>query len=100
MTALLLVGCATRPPNDDPKALAEWEETNDPYEPFNRAMFDVNAELDRWPLRPAAEGYRWLTPDFVQDTIHNVLTNAGEPVNFLTRCYRLISTARARCWAA
>lgn len=82
MTALLLVGCATRPPNDDPKALAEWEETNDPYEPFNRAMFDFNTELDRWLVRPAAEGYRWLTPDFVQDAIHNVLTNAGEPVNF------------------
>lgn len=80
--ALGLVACATRPSDDEPEALAEWEEINDPYEPFNRAMFDVNLALDRWIFRPAAEGYRWLLPDFLRDAIHNVLANAGEPVNF------------------
>ena len=80
--ALALVACASRPSDDEPEALAEWEEINDPYEPFNRAMFDVNLTLDRWLFRPAAEGYRWLLPDFLRDAIHNVLANAGEPVNF------------------
>ena len=44
--ALALVACASRPPDDEPEALADWEEINDPYEPFNRAMFDVNLAFE------------------------------------------------------
>ncbi len=82
--ALLLLGaagCATAPEND-PEALAEWHEINDPIEPTNRAIFDFNLGLDRIIFRPLAEGYRWLFPDFLRDAIQNVLANIDEPVNF------------------
>lgn len=77
-----LAACATPPEGDDPEALADWEATNDPLEPLNRNIFEINLALDRWIFRPAAEGYRWLLPEFIRDAIHNVLSNAGEPVNF------------------
>ena len=74
-------GCAT-PPEDDPEALAEWHEINDPIEPTNRAIFAFNLGLDRMVFRPLAEGYRWLFPDFLREAIQNVLANIDEPVNF------------------
>ncbi len=85
LAAALLFGlaaCATPPEGDDPEALADWEAINDPLEPLNRSIFEVNLALDRWIFRPAAQGYRWLLPEFIRDAIHNVLSNAGEPVNF------------------
>ncbi len=46
-------GCAT-PPEDDPEALAEWHEINDPIEPTNRAIFAFNLGLFRMVFRPLA----------------------------------------------
>lgn len=77
---LLVTACAT-PPEDDPEAMAEFVRANDPFEPMNRAIFDFNEGADRWVIRPLAEGYRWLFPDFLRDAIRSVLDNAGEPVN-------------------
>ena len=36
-----LGGCATPPAADDPDALADFKETNDPLEPTNRAIYCV-----------------------------------------------------------
>ncbi len=79
--ALMLAACAT-PPEDDPIALAEYEANNDPFEPINREIFDINLFLDRILLKPAAQAYVWLFPVEFRDAIHNILTNADEPVNF------------------
>lgn len=79
--ALLLAACAT-PPVDDPIALAEYEAANDPLEPLNRQIFEVNLFLDRILLKPAAQAYVWLFPVELRDAIHNIITNADEPVNF------------------
>lgn len=60
------------------------EDTNpDPYESFNRKMFAVNEFLDKWLLKPAATGYRWVTPDLVDDAITNVFSNLAELRNLL-----------------
>lgn len=78
---MMLAACAT-PPVDDPIALAEYEANNDPFEPLNRQIFDINLFLDRILLKPAAQAYVWLFPVELRDAIHNILTNADEPVNF------------------
>jgi phospholipid-binding lipoprotein MlaA len=75
-----LAGCATRPPASQPDALAEYEATNDPLEPFNRAMYAVNLRLDRYALRPAAEAYTHVLPAGVRTGIHNALANLAAPV--------------------
>src|SRR5262245_30995337 len=65
ITAVLLgslEGCATPPPADDPDAVADFKETNDPIEPTNRVVYAINDGLDTVILRPAAKAYRFLVP--------------------------------------
>lgn len=69
--ALLLGGLAASP--------ARAQQAVDPYEPVNRRVFAFNDALDRWLLRPVAEGYDTVTPDPVQRSIGNVFDNLGTP---------------------
>lgn len=80
LAALLpLAACATRPPADDPEAIEEFEANNDPIEPFNRAMYEVNDGLDTFVLRPAAQAYRFVLPVQVRTGVRNVLLNLASP---------------------
>ncbi|SHK40954.1 phospholipid-binding lipoprotein MlaA [Roseomonas rosea] len=75
-----LSGCATRPPADDPEALEEFRATNDPIEPWNRAMYDVHQAIDTVVLRPVAVAYRAVLPQPVRTGVSNVLSNLRSPV--------------------
>ena len=79
LVLLLLAGCATRPPADDPEALQEFRDNNDPFEPANRALFEVNEVIDKAVLQPIAEAYRDLLPKPVRSGIRNVLGNLRTP---------------------
>jgi len=76
----MLAGCATPP--SDPAARAEWEATNDPFEPANRYFFELNRFLDIMFLKPVADTYRRVVPDEGQRRVSNILANAKEPVIF------------------
>ena len=76
----VLVGCATKPPADDPDALAEYNETNDPLEPTNRVFYAVNNGIDTVILRPLAQAYKYAVPEVVRTHTHNLLANLGTPV--------------------
>ncbi len=81
--ALVVMGisaCATKPPADDPDAIADYEQTNDPLEPTNRVFYAINNGLDTVILRPAAQAYRYVVPGPVRQGLHNVLSNIGTPV--------------------
>jgi phospholipid-binding lipoprotein MlaA len=78
----LAVGCATPPPATDAAAVAEYNETNDPLEPTNRVMYEINDGLDTVIMRPLAQGYRAVVPEPVRQGVHNLLTNIGTPVVF------------------
>lgn len=81
-TALLVVGlagCATRPPASDPEALAEYQANNDPMEPLNRGLYEVNNALDTVLLRPAAVVYRAAVPPPVREGVRNALGNLRAP---------------------
>jgi len=80
---LLLMGCAARPDPSDPEEVAEFEATNDPIEPWNRAMFVVNDGLDTLVLRPAAEAYRIFIPPPIRTAVQNMLGNIRSPVILL-----------------
>ncbi|MCX7384722.1 MAG: VacJ family lipoprotein [Alphaproteobacteria bacterium] len=77
---LALAGCTMPPPVNDPDAVAEYNETNDPLEPTNRVFYAVNDALDTVILRPIALGYRAVLPSPVRTGVHNVLNNLGTPV--------------------
>jgi phospholipid-binding lipoprotein MlaA len=76
----LLGACATRPPADDPDAIAEFRQNNDPVEPFNRGAFAVHQAIDRNVLVPVARGYRAAVPAPVRTGVRNVLANLRSPV--------------------
>jgi phospholipid-binding lipoprotein MlaA len=79
---MLAAGCATPPPASDPAAVAAFNEANDPYEPFNRAMLDFNLALDKAILRPVAYVYKEGVPDPLQNNVTNFLANLRGPVVF------------------
>lgn len=47
----------------------------DPYEGFNRPMHGFNMTIDRWFLKPVANGYKDVTPVFVQTRVTNFFSN-------------------------
>jgi phospholipid-binding lipoprotein MlaA len=53
----------------------------DPWQPFNRAMFDFNDHVDRWVLEPVAKGYNFVTPDPLQRCVSNFFQNLRVPIN-------------------
>lgn len=55
----------------------------DPWEPFNRSMFQLNENLDYFAAKPLALAYRNAAPQKVDDSITNVFSNLGEPFNAL-----------------
>ena len=74
-----LSGCAAPP--KDPEAYSEWKGINDPLEPMNRGVFEVNMFLDGIILKPVAQGYRWILPNFLRSGVKNALDNLREPLN-------------------
>lgn len=64
-------------------------EIEDPWESFNRKVFRFNDTLDRWALKPLAKGYQTVTPDVVEDGVHNVFRNLGEVRNLANNLLQL-----------
>jgi phospholipid-binding lipoprotein MlaA len=76
--ALSLAACATVP--TDPEAHAQYEENNDPAEPTNRRIFAANQFVDRHALQPVARSYENNIPGGIRRSIHNFVSNLGQPV--------------------
>lgn len=47
----------------------------DPFEDFNRSMYAFNNGLDRYFIKPLADGYKWVTPDFMETGVSNFFNN-------------------------
>ena len=63
--AVLLSACAGPNPRD-------------PYEGFNRAMFQFNDKVDQVALKPAATAYKAVLPGFVQTGVNNFFGNLSD----------------------
>ena len=68
----VLAGCASL-------SGSRSDENNDPFEPVNRAVFNANDAIDMAILKPLAEGYRAVVPQFVRDRIRAFVDNLQEP---------------------
>jgi phospholipid-binding lipoprotein MlaA len=80
----------TADPQDDPfyDPFARNDETPggeeyDPWEPFNTKIFEFNRQVDRWVLKPVAQGYDAVVPNPVQIGISNVFYNIRFPSRFI-----------------
>ncbi|MDB6141626.1 MAG: hypothetical protein JWP80_670 [Pseudomonas sp.] len=54
----------------------------DPWEGVNRVIYSFNDTLDTYALKPLAQGYEFITPQFLEDGIHNMFNNIGDVRNF------------------
>lgn len=54
----------------------------DRFEGFNRAVFSFNEYVDKYALKPVAQGYRYITPDIVDEGITNVFNNIDDVETF------------------
>jgi len=77
LLALTVAGCAS-PPTDP----AAFEQNNDPLEPLNRNILDINQFVDRILIRPVAKVYVALLPEDGRDAIRRLLDNMKEPSLF------------------
>ncbi len=79
---LIFLGACAHTPDNDPATPPDQVAVHDPAEPVNRAVFGFNRVLDTVLLKPLATAYGWL-PEPVNDGVHNVLANLGEPEVFI-----------------
>jgi len=52
-------------------------QVSDPFEPVNRKIWSFNSYFDRWIMRPVAQSYRYVTPNFVERGVSNFFSNLG-----------------------
>ena len=53
---------------------------DDPFEGFNRAVFNFNRVLDQTILRPVAQGYQFILPEVIRSSVSSFLKNLGSPL--------------------
>jgi phospholipid-binding lipoprotein MlaA len=88
--ALSLAGCATavtaKLPPEEPAmhTMSEFSDDEkvvdiaDPWEGFNRSMYNFNYHFDKYLFLPVVSGYEFITPIFIQKGISNFFSNLGE----------------------
>ena len=61
----------------------------DPWESINRPIYKFNDVLDTYGLKPLAKGYQAITPQFLEDGIHNMFRNVGDVGNLANDVFQL-----------
>lgn len=69
LSALALGGCATTQGPANPK---------DPLQGINRTVYKFNDVVDRAVLKPVAQGYHWVVPDFARAGVRNFFSNLND----------------------
>ena len=64
------------------------EEEYDPWEPFNAKVFEFNRQLDRWALKPVAQGYNFVVPNAIQVGVSNIIHNVRFPSRFINNLFQ------------
>lgn len=75
LVALGVSGCVAIPGEPDP---------NDPWEPWNRSMYQFNDGIDKDIIAPLADLYLKI-PDGGRTAIHNFLVNLGYPTTIINQ---------------
>jgi len=51
---------------------------NDPLYPWNRGTQSFNDNVDKFVLKPLAQGYEYVTPEFVDQGVTNLFSNIND----------------------
>lgn len=71
---VMITGCASTAPPPEERV------PHDPWEGFNRSVFQFNTSFDDTVVRPAARSYKRVTPEPVRNSIRNFFANVRSPV--------------------
>jgi phospholipid-binding lipoprotein MlaA len=96
---LLSVGCASNSalkPNEVPPmhTVSEFADqpfayVYDPWESFNRDMYEFNFYFDKYLFLPVVRSYEFVTPVFVQHRISNIYNNLMEVISLSNSLFQL-----------
>ncbi len=75
LALLLLAPLAARPEAAQPAVLVAEEPNPDPLEFINRPLFALNNQIDRFLLRPLAQGYDFVMPAPAKRSVGNLFAN-------------------------
>ncbi|MFW5823873.1 MAG: VacJ family lipoprotein [Marinobacter sp.] len=99
LSVLMLAGCASSPDRDEDKQASDsgelvyteagQPETRDPYESWNRKVFEFNQTVDDLVLRPVAKGYQFVMPPIADRAVTNFFSNLTEVPNFINSVLQL-----------
>ena len=67
----MMFGCASIPAGVPPSP-------DDPWESFNRSVFEFNEGLDKYVLKPVVSGYRFVLPEFIREGVYNFFSNYND----------------------
>jgi phospholipid-binding lipoprotein MlaA len=69
--------------------IAEEKGIADPLEPWNRMMFTFNDRFYFWVLKPVAQGYGAIVPEWGRVRINNMFHNVTMPIRFVNNLLQL-----------
>jgi len=78
-----LSACADKPPASNPEALRAYEERNDPLEPWNRSMHQIDQGLNTVIFNPTIAVYQAIIPEPGRKGVTNVFRNFRAPITFV-----------------
>jgi len=62
---------------------------SDPWEGFNRSMYRFNYRFDKYLFLPVVNGYQAITPDFMEQGIHNFFRNLQDITTLINSILQL-----------
>ena len=68
LAVTLVAGCAT---GSNPR---------DPFESFNRGVYSFNENIDRAILKPVAQAYKAVLPQFIRSSVSNFFSNINDVI--------------------
>jgi phospholipid-binding lipoprotein MlaA len=68
---IVMTGCATTQQNERVAKI-------DPFEPMNRAVFSFNEVADDYLIKPIAEAYKFVLPEFARTGVTNFFGNIND----------------------
>jgi phospholipid-binding lipoprotein MlaA len=70
-SVIVMTGCATTQQNERVAKI-------DPFEPMNRAVFSFNEVADDYVIKPIADVYKFVLPEFARTGVTNFFSNIND----------------------
>ncbi|MDE0799592.1 MAG: VacJ family lipoprotein [Rhodospirillaceae bacterium] len=87
-TMFALGACASKPPATDTEAFRAYEQNNDPLEPWNRSMMQIDQGLDTVFFNPVISVYQTVVPKPGRRGVSNAIRNFRTPITLVNDIFQ------------